>query len=136
MFGGFSEKSNPHDGFAVHVYFEKAGRDMMTTGKGVYPVNSLIIKEKLRSSKIVPPVPEKPSADSKPDSVKYSTELFTGMLKREVGYNPECGDWEFFIVDASAKNMLARGKIDSCIACHQGYKTTDYVTRAYMPAAK
>ena len=28
--------------------------------------------------------------------------------------------------------VLARGRIDSCIECHQQYAATDYVTRAYM----
>ncbi|MEM8733236.1 MAG: hypothetical protein AAGG44_03380 [Planctomycetota bacterium] len=28
--------------------------------------------------------------------------------------------------------MTARGKIESCIACHLGYEDTDYVTREYL----
>ena len=131
------QASNPHAGYAVHVYVTQAGHDTLTSGKGVYPLGSAIIKEKLRTlgeANAAPGNAPNNRANAAPARKHYTTELFTGMLKREAGYNPECGDWEFFIVSGDSKKLLARGKIDSCMACHQSHKSTDFVTRAYMPA--
>ncbi|HXB59867.1 MAG TPA: hypothetical protein VNU95_09890, partial [Candidatus Acidoferrales bacterium] len=59
-------------------------------------------------------------------------ELFTGMIKREVGYNPECGNWEFFTLPGDASKISARGKIQNCMECHKAYKSSDFVTKAYV----
>ncbi len=132
---------NPHENYAVMVYLTSNGRDMMVSGKGNYPVGTVILKEKMGASeeehspkKLNDPPPN--ARVPKTPQPLHVPKLFTGMLKREAGYNPECGDWEFFVVSGTADKLLARGKIDSCIACHQGYKTTDYVTRTYMPLGK
>jgi hypothetical protein len=59
------------------------------------------------------------------------TQLFTGMYKREKGYYPEVGDWEFFTVDAGATKILDRGKLQSCAECHKGYAKSDFITKLY-----
>lgn len=117
---------NPHENYAIQVYVTENGRAMMESGRGIYPVGTVILKEKQLIQ-----VKAANSNDAAPAVVQ--PQLFTGMLKREAGYNPECGDWEFFVVDGAATKLQARGKIDSCSACHQEYKQTDFVTRAYMP---
>ncbi len=89
----------------------------MRSGKDQYPVGTIILKEK------------KLDANN-----EASTELFTGMLKREQGYNPECGDWEFFVVNGDGRRVLARGRIDSCVECHQAYVKSDFVVREYVDA--
>lgn len=38
------------------------------------------------------------------------------MIKREAGYNPASGDWEFFIQEKGGP--LAKGKLSNCISCH------------------
>ncbi len=131
---------NPHQDSSVLVYLTNHGRDIMATGKGTYPVGAVILKEKLHLAAGANP----PAANQPPNayntkasaSPRDTTELFTGMLKREAGYNPPGGDWEYFVVSGDARKLLARGKIDSCIDCHEPYKATDYVTRAYMPREK
>lgn len=132
---------NPHGGFSILVYLTHNGREMMATGKGAYPVGTVILKEKMLSVAVPNQAPanQAPNANNKahgPPAPQYTTALFTGMLKREMGYNTAGGDWEYFVVNGDAKKLLARGKIDSCIDCHQAYKETDYVTRAYMPSGK
>lgn len=129
-----AKPDNPHEDFSVLVYLTNNGRDMMTSGKGIYPVGTAILKEKLKPTEALNRSAR--NLPNAPPQQNYSTELFTGMLKREAGYNPDGGDWEYFVVSGDANKLLARGKIDSCIDCHQSYKATDYVTRAYMPAGK
>lgn len=122
-------ENNPHRGHRAHVYVTPGGEEVLRSGAGTYPVGTLIVKEKF-------PGPYTGKFD--PDKEKISErkpqpELFTIMLKREAGYHPECGDWEFMMVTGDLRQVAARGKIDSCVACHQEYKQTDFVTRAYLP---
>jgi len=61
-------------------------------------------------------------------------ELLTAMIKREPGYNPESGDWEFLILDASATYVIGgRGTKANCQSCHALAKNNDYVFRSYLP---
>ena len=97
----------------VNVFVTPGGVDAMKDRPAVFPVGTVILKQKF------------PTATSK------TTELYTGMLKREPGYNPDCGDWEFFTLSGNGKVVTARGKIDSCIECHKEYPKTDFVTKEY-----
>lgn len=103
----------PHEGRYIRVYISPNAKQTLLDGKGTYPVGTLIVKEKCR------------------DKEFQHTELFTAMLKREVGYNPAAGDWEFLVLDREAR-LSANGKIDSCMECHQRFQQTDYVSRVYL----
>jgi hypothetical protein len=102
----------PHGNHWIHVFATPGATNAMLTGKGQYPEGSIILKEKFR------------------DPAGERRELTTGMRKRERGYNPELGDWEFFIL--SGGQVSARGKIESCMDCHAKYKATDFVSRKYL----
>ena len=86
----------------------------MSTGRGTYPLGTIILKQKLF------------------DAESKRVDFYTGMRKREKGYNPQAGDWEFFALDRKARMVTARGKIESCIGCHQAYAESDYVSRRYL----
>jgi hypothetical protein len=100
----------------ITVYVNDTGRHaMMEEQTPHFPQGSVVIKEKLTT------------ANSK------TPELLTVMIKREPGYNPESGDWEFMVVDGSGKTVQARGKLENCQSCHQHDQDTDYVSRSYLP---
>jgi hypothetical protein len=122
-------ENNPHRGHQAHIYVTPGGEETLRSGNGTYPVGTLIVKEKFPG----PHAENRDPVKAKKTDRKPQPELFTVMLKREAGYHPECGDWEFMLVTGDLQNVAARGKIDSCVACHQEYKQTDYVSRAYMP---
>jgi hypothetical protein len=125
-------EANPHRGHYVHVYVTPASEELIRMGKGTYPVGTLIVKEKIPNTLTLLGRPENEHRAIEIKTGKDRLpELFTVMLKREAGYNKECGDWEFMVVSGDAQQILARGKLDSCIECHQQYKHTDYVTRLY-----
>jgi hypothetical protein len=105
---------SPHGNHWIHVFVTSAATNAMLSGQGRYPQGSIILKQKLL------------------DAGGARTELFTGMRKREPGYNPELGDWEFFTLDSTARMVTARGKIESCMDCHTTYQATDFVTRRYL----
>jgi hypothetical protein len=105
---------NPHGTHWIHVFVSPNATNIMTSGKGIYPLGTMILKQKFT------------------DPAGEKTEFYTGMRKREPGYNPETGDWEFFTLDQSGSKVTARGKIESCMDCHAKYKQTDFVARSYL----
>jgi hypothetical protein len=110
------EEDNPHNDKFITVYVNDIGRHAMTEMKvSRFPKGSVIVKEKLAAK------------DSS------SPELLTVMIKREAGYNPENGDWEYMGLDGSAKTVQARGKLEKCQACHRTVSHNDYVFREYLP---
>ncbi len=104
----------PHDEFWIHVFVTPEAAEVIKSGKGVYPEGTIILKQKFL------------------DEAATQTEFFTGMRKREKGYNPAYGDWEFFTLDKTGTKVTARGKIDSCMDCHANFKATDFVSRKYL----
>ncbi|MGC4007283.1 MAG: hypothetical protein QM811_30800 [Pirellulales bacterium] len=103
-------ENNPHAAHDVHVYVGEAGKAAMLSGRGEYPVGTVILKEKLPATRPEPLRGNQPNAPAPAPVAAPQPELFTGMLKREKGFHPECGDWEFFVVDGAAKHMLAQGE--------------------------
>jgi hypothetical protein len=110
------EQQNPHRDKFVTVYVNDAGRRAMLEEKSPrFPVGSLVVKEKL------------PARDA------AEPELLTAMYKREAGYDPEGGDWEYLVLDGRGEELRARGRLETCRACHQTYPQTDFVARNYLP---
>jgi hypothetical protein len=110
-----NSSNDPHQGW-IHVYVTQQGQDVMRTGKGVYPQGTVILKQKFSDP-----------------AGKYS-DLFTGMVKREKGYNPEAGDWEFFALNSDATVSMTPHNVQSCIDCHAPFRATDFVSRRYLTA--
>jgi hypothetical protein len=108
---------DPHKDKFITVYVNELGtKAMMQEKKPHFPKGSVIVKEKL------------PSKES------TSPELLTVMIKREQGYNPGNGDWEYMALDGDGKEVRARGRLEKCQACHQRAEYGDYVHRNYLPA--
>ena len=111
------EAGNPHRHKFITVYVNNIGRHAMMQEKVPrFPQGSVIVKEKL------------PAEDS------TKPELLTVMTKREPGYNPQNGDWEYMALDGSGESVQARGRLESCQGCHMMVKATDYVSRYYLPS--
>ena len=107
-------ENNPHKSAFITVYVNNHGKDAMFTQQSPrFPEGSVIVKEKFETM------------DGKPV-------LYTIMRKREAGYNPELGDWEFSVVGANGTEVLAKGKLENCQSCHVGEGTSDFVFRDYV----
>ena len=59
-------------------------------------------------------------------------ELLTAMVKRESGYDPEHGDWEFLTLDGRGKTVTSRGKLKNCQSCHDSQENEGFVFRNYL----
>ena len=106
----------PHRTKYLDVYVNDLGAKAMTgEGGAEFPRGSIIVKEKL------------------PRALGGDVELMTAMVKREAGFNPEAGDWEFFVLDGAGREIQARGRLENCMACHVGRKSWDYTFRSYLP---
>jgi Cytochrome P460 len=113
--------SSPHADKLITVYVNELGRRaMMNELKPTFAVGSVIVKEKRARENEKKGEPDEP-------------ELLTVMIKRERGFNPAVGDWEFMATNGAGTKVDARGKLESCQACHAMMKETDFVSRSYLP---
>lgn len=107
---------SPHEGTYITVYVNKIGREaMFAKAMQHFPQGSIIVKEKFKTES----EPRKPI-------------LYTLMKKRERGYNPEVGDWEFSVVGPDGKQVQETGKLENCESCHRSQSDTDFVYRPYV----
>jgi hypothetical protein len=112
------EDQNPHRDKFVVVYVNSIGKAAMMEQKWPrFPQGSTIVKEKLSTKESTAP------------------ELLTVMKKREPGYDPKKGDWEYFVFDGTGREMKASGKLEKCQGCHLEDERTDFVSRRYIPYA-
>ena len=95
----------------IHVYVTPASAAVFKEAGSRFPVGTVILKQKF------------PTVDAK------DADFYTGMLKREEGFNPACGDWEFFTMAGDRRAVTARGRIESCIDCHRQFAKSDFVTK-------
>jgi len=107
--------TNPHRRKYITVYVNESGRRaMMEQASPKFPMGSVIVKEKL----------------SEPTST--TPELLTVMIKREKGFNPESGDWEYAVFDGTGTKLESRGKLSNCQGCHVTLPKSDYIFRTYL----
>jgi hypothetical protein len=109
----FPSTVSSHGDKFFDVYINHPGASIIESGKGIYPEGTAILKRKYS------------------DAAGTVVELYTGMVKRAKGFNPQSGDWEYFTSTADGK-ITEHGALTSCMGCHQDYAHSDYVTRAYL----
>lgn len=109
-------KRNPHAASFITVYVNNIGREAMFAKQvDRFPEGSIIVKEKISTH----------HEGRKPL-------LYTIMRKREAGYNPTLGDWEFSVVGANGTELQATGKLENCQSCHKTKSDSDFVFRPYL----
>jgi len=120
------KKYGPHASAAILVYMNEPAAESFKDIADGYPVGSVIAKEKVAD--IAPANFYSNSTDTeeeKPNAVG-------GMVKREPGYDPENGDWEYFYFEDPAE--VYSGRIASCVECHAGARDTDHVFGTWLNA--
>jgi hypothetical protein len=112
----FERKQNPHAATYITVYVNNAGRKAMFSKElRRFPEGSVIVKEKVgRYLEGSAPL------------------LYTIMIKRERGYNPTVGDWEFSVATGDGNQIQASGKLENCQGCHIRKPDSDFVFRPYV----
>jgi hypothetical protein len=77
--------------------------------KLVFPVGSVIVKEKLVEK-----------VDAKPEALGI-------MIKRERGFNPDGGDWEYIYWKKTGESLRGPEQTKNCQSCHVAQRDTDSV---------
>lgn len=104
----------PHTQSAIQIYMNGSAATSFESGDHSYPIGAAIVKHK--------------SFLEARDNEKLATVAEAGaggMIKRGPGFDPENGDWEYFYFEDPRE--IESGKIQTCIRCHRGAKTTDFV---------
>ena len=97
------------------IYVNEVARQaLLDEKKPVFPVGSIIVREKLKMADATTP------------------QLLVAMVKHERGFNPQANDWEFLVIDGNASRIQRREKTGDCLACHSQQKNTDFVFRSYL----
>lgn len=109
------KRRGPHDQPAIVVRVNAVGFDTFRARESPLPVGTVIVKEKHDTT------------DAKGLPKEYGA-----MIKREPGYDPTRGDWEYVYVVRGPEKKVTRGHLDSCIYCHVRQMEQDYVFRTYM----
>lgn len=121
---------NPHVPKYFTVYVNDIGKEAMLSKENLkFPVGSIIVKEK-----VAPTMSLKDANNDTKETTPASfdkPELLTVMIKRDKGFNPECGDWEFRTANADGTYHVGK-KVDHCISCHVSKPDNDFTFRSYL----
>ena len=98
------------------VYVNEIGMPGMESSRSDFSEGSIIVKEELSDPK------------------RSSPDLVLAMVKREEGFNPGAGDWEFFILHQRERTIVDRGRLEHCQSCHVQAREHGYLFRhLYVP---
>ena len=105
----------PHAAHSINTFADTTAIAGWGDTQKPFPAGSVIVKEKLqRDRKTVAGV--------------------GGMIKRDKGYDPEHGDWEFFYWDKDVG--FSTGRLAKCAECHAKARASDFVySRTDLKAA-
>ena len=97
------------------VYVNEVGKDrLLGKAAGTFPVGTCIVKVKHDGQDAT------------------TSELLTVMIKREAGFAPQIGDWDFLVLDGFAKSVQGRGAMKNCVSCHTAVNDNDFVYASYV----
>jgi len=109
------DEHGPHYAPSIVVRINREAFDAFRSRQFPMPVGTVIVKEKFPSWEAIGP----------PDAIG-------AMIKREPGYDPDNGDWEYVYAKNSPDAKVERGRLANCIGCHSSYaKGEDYLFRTY-----
>ena len=101
---------SPHAGRFLQVYVNEKGAGAIGRGgERVFPVGSVVVKEKLVAS-----------TDTLPEGLGI-------MIKREKGFNPEGRDWEYAYWEKTGRVGRGPQQVATCQSCHISKKQKDSV---------
>jgi len=106
-------KHGPHANHSMVVRVSPEAIGAFRAGKAM-PAGAVVVKEKYPDDRAAGPPKE-----------------YGLMIKREVGYDPGNGDWEYAYVTSGAERKVTRGKLAQCATCHANVKDADYLFRSY-----
>jgi hypothetical protein len=111
-----ARSQGPHAGYSIVVRVSPDALAPFLGGKPL-PTGAIVVKEKY--------------ADRLASGPMYGYAL---MVKRDAGYDPGGGDWEYAYVALVPERKVARGRIAECAGCHASARERDFLFRTYGDA--
>ncbi|MBS1793105.1 MAG: cytochrome P460 family protein [Acidobacteria bacterium] len=108
---------NPHEKGAetfARVFVDELAAGEIGKASPSFPAGATIVREKLLRADDAQPA------------------LVTVMIKREKGFSPKTGDWEYAVVDGPLDRIVKRETTGSCSKCHAQAAATDFVFKTYL----
>jgi len=104
----------PHAESAISIYVNDIAGTALSTSSGFEP-GAVIVKLKQRD-----------------EQHTRGRNAVGGMVKRDPGYDPSGGDWEYFYLE---DGKLESGPLTSCAQCHAGAGKRDHVFASWIGAS-
>lgn len=106
--GRFFSRGHAAGRFDAELYANDSARTTFGVANGEFPVGARFVEAHFEKSSAAMPAP--PTPDEAPGP------LFM-MEKMPKGFDADHGDWKFVAL-SSTGDLVAQGKIDSCVGCH------------------
>ena len=113
---GEVKRQGPHAGHSIVVRVSPEAVDAFRAGDRL-PSGAVVIKEKYADRRASGPLRE-----------------YAVMVKREPGYDPAGGDWEYAYVTLAPEREVRRGRLAACAGCHAAARLRDFLFRSYDAA--
>ncbi len=113
-----TKRHGPHASYSIVVRVSPEAFAPFREGKPL-PTGAVVVKEKY--------------ADGLASGPLYE---YAVMVKREPGYDPGGGDWEYDYVTLVPERKVARGRLAACAGCHVSARERDYLFRSYGGAGR
>lgn len=98
-----------HAGYDILVRVSPNAIDDYQKGE-LLPIGAKVVKEKYKRN-------------------SSELEAYAVMIKREDGYAPETGNWEYAFVTLKPEKDFVRGRLHECASCHASVQDRDYLFR-------
>jgi hypothetical protein len=106
--GRFFSRGHAAGRFDAEVYATDSARASLATANGDFQVGARFVEAHFEKPSSLMPTP--PSAEQAPGP------LFM-MQKMPKGFDADHGDWKFVALSSTGE-LVAQGKIESCVGCH------------------
>jgi len=106
-------RHGPHVEYAIVVRVSPGAIAAFRQGRQL-PVGAVVVKEKYMDRLASGPM-----------------QAYAVMVKREAGYDPGGGDWEYAYVRLAPEREVSRGRLAECAGCHASARDRDYLFRSY-----
>jgi hypothetical protein len=116
---GGEKRHGPHFKHSIVVRINPEAAEEFKTLGAPLPVGTVVVKEKHTD------INDILARGGRPNE-------YGAMIKHEPGYDPQHGDWEYLYVVRQPEKKVTRGKLQSCINCHEHAKSRDYTFRTYL----
>lgn len=103
-----------HAHHVVSIFVNGLAAAHFADASAAMPPGSIVVKEKLDGDEVA---------------------AVAAMIKREAGFSPETGDWEFLYASKTSERGESKPLQAHCGGCHGAVKSTDWLFRSYLSDA-